>query len=282
MAQEAIQPQNSSIIGVNKYNHLKSLKPESLSDEQKQQIESYEAKSTQATPEQIKANFDYFDKIQQPKEDVEFKISAKHLYDLFKLNFHTINKRPFIKVENVTIKNLEPLIYYFSKDERFFGCENLSKISVPSFDKGILLVGTYGNGKTSTMRVFEHIFKEIESTTFKGYSANEVVNMFEKCNSDIDRDEFEARMWRGKRFFDDVKTEKIASNYGKVNLFKEIFEERYSRKLITHATCNFKEGFEGDVDIAIEEFGEKYGNRVYDRMFDMFNIIEFKGNSFRK
>jgi len=277
------QPQGiSSIIGVNKYNHLKSIKPENRTEEEKKMIEIYEAKSTQATPEQIQANFDYFDKLKQQKEEFEFSITAKHLWNLFKSNFELVNKKEFQIIPEITIENLEPIIYYFSKDERFFNCKNLSKLSIPSFEKGLLIIGTYGNGKTSTMRVFEHIFKPIKSMTFKGYSANEVVNMFEKCDSDIDRDEFEAKMWRGKRFFDDVKTEKLASNYGKVNIFKEIFEERYSRKLITHATANFKDGFEGDIDAAVEEFGEKYGNRVYDRIFEMYNIIEFKGKSFRK
>lgn len=269
------------MIGVNKYNHLKSLKSEVLTDEQKKQIELFESKSTQATPEQMKANFDYFDKIKQPKKNIEFSVTAKQLYKAFKANFETVTGKEF-KIVDETIENLEPIIYYFSKDERFFQCKNLSKLSVPSFEKGLLMIGTYGNGKTSTLRVFEHIFKPIKSMTFKGYTANDVVNMFEKCDSDVDRNEFEAKMWRGKRFFDDVKTEKMASNYGKINLFKEIIEERYSRKLITHLTANFKEGFEGDLEAAIDEFGEKYGSRVYDRVFEMFNIIEFKGKSFRK
>lgn len=280
--QEHLPNLHVEIIGVNKYNHLKSLKSDVLTDEQKKQIELFESKSTQATPEQIQANFDYFDKIKQPKKEIEFSISAKELYKAFKSNFETVTGKEFKIIEDVTIKNLEPIIYYFSKDERFFECENLSKLSVPSFEKGLLIIGTYGNGKTSTLRVFEHIFKMVKPITFKGYTANDVVNMFEKCDSDIDRDEFEARMWRGKRFFDDVKTEKMASNYGKINLFKEIIEERYSRKLITHITCNFKEGFEGDLEAAVDEFGEKYGSRVYDRIFEMFNIIEFKGKSFRK
>ena len=113
--------------------------------------------------------------------------------------------------------------------------------------------------------------------------------MFEKSSSEIQRDEFEKIMWRGSRYFDDLKTERIASNFGKVNIFKEILEERYNRMNTnstsinkTFITCNFKEGFENDIEAAIDEFGEKYGGRVYDRIFEMFNILEFKGLSFRK
>lgn len=287
----------TDIIGIRKYEHLKSLKPENRTELQKRQIEAYESKQIQATPEQIELQHNYFQKILQPKEHKPFSITAMELYQLFKRYFPIVNSREFVKVEGVTIKNLEPLIYYFAKDERFFDCENLSKLSEPSFDKGLLIIGHFGNGKTSTMKVFERIFKGISPITFKEYSANEVVLMFEKCvgdNADELRKEFEQVMYRGSRMFDDVKTERIASNYGKVNIFKEILEERYKRMIPnreinkdaptnkTIITCNYKEGFDGDIEAAVDEFGEKYGGRVCDRIYEMFNIIEFKGKSFRK
>ena len=276
----------TSIIGIRKYEHLKSLKAESLSDEQKKQIEVYESKQRFATPEQIELQNNYFDKILKPKEKKPFSITSRKLWELFKANFQEVNGRPFIKIEGITVKNLEPLIYYFSKDDRFFECENLNKeLSVPSFDKGLLIIGNYGNGKTSTMKVFEKIFKGIPDVGFKGYSANETVLMFEKCTgdeADTLRKEFEKTMWRGIRYFDDLKTERIASNFGKVNIFKEILEERYRLQSKTHITCNYKEGFENDLQAAVDEFGDKYGGRVWDRIFEMFNVIEFKGKSFRR
>ncbi len=274
-----------AIIGIRKYEFLKSLKSENLTEEQKKQIEVYESKQRFVTPEQIEKQNTYFDKILQPKPVKKFTISAKVLWELFKSNFQIVNNRPFIKIEGVTIKNLEPLIYYFSNDNRFFECENLSKISEPSFEKGLLIIGNYGNGKTSTMKVFEKIFKGIPEIGFKGYSANEAVLMFEKCTgdeADILRKEFEKTMWKGIRYFDDLKTERIASNFGKVNIFKEILEERYRLQSKTHITCNYKEDFENDLQAAIDEFGDKYGGRVWDRVYEMFNIIEFKGKSFRK
>lgn len=270
------------VIGINKYNQLKSFSSDLLSADQKAQIEAYESKQTAATPDQVDSRAKYVSKILEQKDKIKFSITARKLFNLFKANFQKINERPFIKIEGITIKNLEPLIYYFSKDERFFQCENLSRISEPSFEKGILIIGPYGNGKTSTMKVFEHILKGIPDVGFKSFSANEAVAMFEKCATDVDRDDFEKLMWRGIRNFDDLKTERIASNYGKVNIFKEILEERYRLKSKTFLICNFKEGFEGDLQAAIDEIGEKYGGRVWDRIYEMFNIIEFKGKSFRK
>jgi len=282
-ASTGIDNQISSIIGINKYLHLKSLKTENLTEEQSSQIKSYESKQKKATPEQTEREIKHFERIFQPEEKKEFSITAIQLWKLFKSKFPEVNQRPFIKIEGITVKNMEPLIYYFSKDERFFECENLRKeLSVPSFDKGLLIIGNFGNGKTSTMKVFEKIFKGIPEVGFKGYSANEVVTMFEKCSTDVDREYFENQLWRGIRYFDDLKTERIASNFGKVNIFKEIIEERYNRKAKTHVTCNFKKDHPGDINAALDEFEEKYDGRVYDRLFEMYNIIEFKGKSFRK
>ncbi len=270
------------VIGRNKYNNLKSFKNEDLSDEQKKQIEEYENRNRSESPEQIEKTKKYLQGLLVPVEKKEFSISAKELWVLFKSHFQITNNKPF-EITEFTIKNIEPIIYYFSKDERFFECDNLKKeLSVPNFDKGLLIIGNYGNGKTSIMKVFENIFKGIVGVGFKGYSANKVVTMFEKCSSDVDRDEFEKIMWRGTRYFDDLKTERIASNFGKVNIFKEIIEERYNRKSKTYVTCNYKKDFPDDLNAALDEFEDKYEGRVYDRIFEMFNIIEFKGKSFRK
>lgn len=273
----------NATIGFNRYQFLKGLSFEDLTEEEKGQIKAYE-ELHQPTEEQIENRKKFVRRIvaPEPEKEVEFKITAMQLFKLFKEKFLEVNGRPLIKIEGITIKNLEPLIYYFSKDERFFGCENLSKLSEPSFDKGLLVIGNFGNGKTSTMITFERIFQNIKGISFKGYSANEVVGMFEKCGDDISKKEFERKVNFGTRYFDDVKTERIASNFGKVNLFKDILESRYNNKVKTLVTCNYKEGFKGDTKAALDEFGEKYGGRVHDRLFEMFNIIEFKGKSFRK
>jgi len=223
---------------------------------------------------------DYFDKIYNPEPKKEVKITANGLFSVFKRIFIELNGKPF-ELNETTRENIAPFLYYFSKDEKFFKCQNLTSLSNPSFDKGLLVVGDFGNGKTSVFKTFEDIFKYLPSHIFTGYTANEVVTEFEKCSDEELRREFERKMYKGRRYFDDLKTERIASNYGKVNIFKEILEERYNRKSITYISCNYKDGFPNDINEALKEFGEKYGGRVYDRLFEMFNIIEFKGKSFR-
>ena len=144
-----------------------------------------------------------------------------------------------------------------------------------------MVIGTYGNGKTSIFKAFETALRST-NIRFKGFTANEVVNKFEACKNPLDKEEFYKIMNYGTRYFDDVKTERTANNYGKAELMKDILEARYINKARTYITCNFKEGADGDVELALLEFRDKYGNRVYDRLFEMFNIVVFKGESFRK
>lgn len=271
---------NDGAIGRRKYEFLKTINSEYLTAEQVSQIEDYELKFV-PTEKQIELQSAYWDKILSKEPEKPFEFTTKQLWQAFKFKFQEISGKPFEKTKE-SISNLEPVMYYFAKDERFFKCENLTKISNPSFDKGLLIVGGFGNGKTTIMRTFEALFKTVKNYSFKSYSANEVVVMFEKCHEDIDRVEFENIMFKGVRYFDDVKTERIASNYGKVNIFKDIIETRYDRGNKTYITCNYVENNHGNLEMALSEFGEKYGGRVFDRIYEMFNIIEFKGKSFRK
>ena len=132
------------------------------------------------------------------------------------------------------------------------------------------------------MRALERSFIGT-SVAFKGYTTNELVGMYEGCETPFAKKDFNERiMHTGTRYFDDVLTERQANNYGKANLMKDILEERYNRKLRTYISCNYDENHVGDIEKGLEQFGDRYGGRVYDRLFDMFNIIEFKGGSRRK
>jgi hypothetical protein len=274
-----------SMIGFNRYTFLKSLSVEDLTEEEISQMKNYEEKHFQ-TPEQKENQDNYMKKVRMPVVEIDQKFTKNELWKLFVKTFREVHGKEFVYNDEV-LENIKPLMYYFMEDDNFFSCKNLSKLSEPSFDKGLLIIGNFGNGKTATMEVFEKIFKTFKSISFKGYSANEVVNMFEKINpllkdQILTRSEFDKMMHSGKRYFDDVKTERHASNFGKMNLMKDILEVREKNNLKTHITCNFKDGFDNDIQAGLDEFEEKYGSRLYDRLFKMFNIIEFKGKSFRR
>ena len=269
-------------IGYNRYRFLKNLNFNDLSDEEKKEIETYESKNT-PSQEQIDYNKAYIESLKKEETKV-FSFDKKTLWNEFLKKYKEVNDVDFIQTKE-SIDNLKTIFLYFLKDESFLFCDNLSGLSKPSLDKGLLIVGNYGNGKTSIMMTFEQIFKKVKGYSFKSYSANGIVTLFESIKSDefsdLSKADFERRMNFGVRYFDDVKTERHASNFGKVNLFKDILENRDKNNSLTYITCNYKDGYPDDLEMALNEFEEKYGGRVYDRLFKMFNIIEFKGKSFR-
>ena len=287
-----------NLIGRHKYNQLKMNQLEGLilTDIEKKQIELYEEKgiSKPLTDEKAKLVEEYYKRVSEPKPKNEYEFNAKELLDLFLTQYSEYikkNSNNELIVNNESRSNILPLVYYFTKDDRFFKCENIVqsfnydgsiKTSEPSFDKGLLIVGGYGNGKTSIMNVFHRLFSRFDNLKFRSHNANDIVEMYELCDNADSKYSFWHRLNKDIIYFDDIKTERIASNYGKLNLFKDIIEKREIRNLKTFITCNYRESKHGDINDAILEFGELYGSRVFDRVFKMFNIIEFKGKSFRK
>jgi DNA replication protein DnaC len=293
--------QIGKLIGKRKYQALKALDLENLTDETLEafnlqfknitvaqalkMIEAYETEYTTAE-DYKKTVSEYFKKINQPKEKQEVKIMTKEwLWNNFS-HHYLKNEGVNYSQDQDSIENIKPIIYYFIGDfENFQKCINVSKLSIPSFEKGLLIIGGYGNGKTSVMRAIELSLRNT-NVAFKGYSANKIVSMYEACQNNFDKEEFYKTVLRGVRYFDDVLTEADASNYGKKTLFKDILEERNHLKRRTYITCNYAEGIdiksENLLEVSLEQFATKYGSRVYDRLFSDFNIIEFKGKSFRR
>lgn len=266
------------IIGKTKYQFLKGF--EILTELEQNQVDEFE-KVNGGVYSSNEYSKDYVRKLKNPVVNKPQALTKKWIWESFKESFLENEGKWFIET-NETLQNIKPLVYYFLGDiETFKQCKNVSTLSKPSLEKGLLIIGNYGNGKTSVFRAFEKALKQTD-LIFKGYSANEAVTMFEACKDAQEKEEFFKIMNKGTRYFDDIKTERMASNYGKTQLFKDILEARYNNKVRTYITCNFKENYPNDLNKAFDEFGEKYGSRVFDRLFEMFNIIEFTGKSFRE
>jgi len=289
--------QIGKIIGRRKYDALKKFDLEDLSEENIERfsktfkgltiaegvklIQEYEKKYTHLSEDTRKSTAEYFKRLHNPKQKKEKEIMTKDwLWKRFN-HFYKQNEGVAYSKDKTSLENLKPIVYYFIGDlQKFKQCDHVSNISEPSLKKGLLIIGGYGNGKTSVMRAMENSLKRT-NVTFKGHTSNEVVTMYEVCKNSFDKEDLNRQMKTGTLYFDDVLTERDASNYGKINLFKEILEERYNRNKKTYITCNYQEGSD-NLEDGLSQFGEKYGSRVYDRLFSMFNIIEFKGKSFRK
>jgi hypothetical protein len=72
---------------------------------------------------------------------------------------------------------------------------------------------------------------------------------------------------------DDLGTETLGRHYGnQVKRFSRGFNARYEKKTLTHATSN----------LALEDLQQVYGDRIFDRMIELFNDIPLEGKSRRK
>lgn len=297
------------IIGRRKYNELKSYNFNEMSAEEMvlfrkqfnisvavaiQKIETYEAHHQKKTPEEIEKIKKYNKKVfsiasgikeQQPVLDKEdFK---KKLYTSFQKEFFKLNGFKYI-TNGFYLENLKPIMYYFLGDlDNFKNCENVLKSDkcIPSLSKGLLLIGDFGNGKTSTMEAFSKTCRGTKKY-FNLIGSKEAVTKYSQLKDESYlQKEFYNELVSKNYLFDDMLKEGMASSYGNLNLIEQVLEDRYRRKKITHATINYKENESGvivNLDLAIQQIGEKYGGYLYDRTYSMFNIIEFKGKSLRK
>lgn len=228
-------------------------------------------------------------------------IDVESMYEVFKSGFQFFNGKEFDENANnaESRKFARTLCAYFIQKKAFVHSPLLNRKSEPSIKKGLMIIGDYGTGKTSVMKTFHEIFKyaqnnpitvkDIHGTdqilgrykfSFSYFTANGVVNDFESCGTADEKEYFWKTHQRGFKYYDDVMTERIGSNFGKIEVFKEIFEQRYSNpKSKTIISLNY---VGSSVESTLEAIGEKYGERVYDRLFEMFNIVELKGTSLRK
>ena len=230
-----------------------------------------------------------------PKE-----INVESFFETFQKAYCFYQKKEFNLVKNdgegrVFVRTL---CAYFLNKNGFYKSPILNKKSVPNLEKGLLVIGNYGTGKTSIFNTFYlmffNAFKDniciktkdellINLGHFKlnfgFHSSNEIVREFECLKSPEERNVFWKKYGNGTRYFDDLTTEHQASNFGKIELFKDILEARYSNKTKTFISLNFHGN---SVEETLDFLAEKYGERVYDRLFEMFNIIELKGKSFRE
>jgi len=164
---------------------------------------------------------------------------------------------------------LYKLIAYFLKDEPTCFQYNIN------LNKGILLSGPIGCGKTSIMNILkyltptEHKFfvKPCRDISFEfiqdGY---QIIHKYSKGKLY----EFEPKTI----CFDDLGTESNLKYYGnECNVMAEILLSRYdvyiAKRIQTHITTN----------LSASEIETQYGNRVRSRMRELFNLIAYDNNS---
>lgn len=190
------------------------------------------------------------------KSYVALQHTFDEVYDAFS-NGHTVDS-----FNERIVKNL---CFYFTEDPRFEG----------NLNKGLLLVGGVGIGKTTLM----HFFKRNQKFSYKVVSCREIESDFSStgeksvsnCSYNIEV-ATNANPYNQTHIgfcFDDLGTEANAKHFGhEKNVMAEIILNRYDNKLdfhCTHITTN----------LTAEEIKTQYGTRVSDRLKEMFNLIVF-------
>lgn len=152
-------------------------------------------------------------------------------------------------------------------------------ITNPSHRFGVMLAGSCGSGKTTLMRAFgrlvNHLRNEHHFTFmyqyFKPalflYDANEIIDAYK------DDEKFTAIRGKWMLGIDDLGEEPAeVLDYGNARYpVIRLLEHRYRSQLFTFVTTNL----DGTM------MAEKYGERIADRVQEMFHIIPYEGDSYR-
>lgn len=215
------------------------------------------------------------------KQLISSSIDSKELYQLFRKKFNEIEGQEFVVTEES--KSLVfTLIYFFQKKDNFYKSSLLYSYPKTRKDlnKGILIVGGFGCGKTSILRVFQHMINDNKLVNLKFTTTVDAVSKFESIE-DENMFDFKERLYRGHLIIDDLMAEKQASRFGKSELFEEVlFQRLENKKMNSIITMNYDSENPNNMEFAINKLS-RYGGRVFDRILGSFNFIELHGKSFR-
>jgi predicted ATPase len=153
----------------------------------------------------------------------------------------------------------------------FVGDANSCKEYGLDVDKGLLLTGPVGCGKTTLMRLLPHLVPHRRGYNF--IPCRNIVFGFNGVGFKMIQDYEDHKVY----CFDDLGVEHVGRYYGKdCNVMGEILISRYNifkqKGIKTHITTNLN----------ADELQEKYGERVRSRMREMFNLISFDEHSVDK
>ncbi len=153
-------------------------------------------------------------------------------------------------------------------------------------EKGVMLIGNIGVGKSVLMRIMQKLFKD-SPRAFRWLNCCDLKDLLE------DTPVTEVKEMYGKSlkmdlYIDDIGMGSIISNvYGnKLNIISEILIERYelfiSEGFKTHVSSNRPTALDKKKYPNIVTIEEVYGERVLDRLKEMCEVITWKGESLRK
>jgi len=179
---------------------------------------------------------------------------------------------------------LKILLLYFSGQKEDANSEKIIFNKSISLNKGLLLVGGVGVGKSLIFEILQiYTTRVLRRNGFQYHSASSIID-FLNINGKVYYNLFKENRQDENTikpitcYIDDIASKnEIVKHFGtEYNAIQELISIRYEvfirHKKLTHLSTN----------IFPKQLKEIYGSRIIDRMREMFNIIELKGESFRK
>lgn len=200
---------------------------------------------------------EYNEKLNRPLDYLKY--SHTQILDYYKSKY-TIDDANKSVVENMCM--------YFTEEKGKY-----------DLNKGLMLIGGVGIGKTTLME----FFRRNQKASYRLMSCREIESDFSsEGEKSVAYCSYNVQIATNSNpfghqeigfCFDDLGTEANGKHFGKEkNVIAEIILNRYDNRLpyhYTHLTTN----------LTAEEIRSQYGTRVTDRMREMFNIITFDKNA---
>jgi len=189
-------------------------------------------------------------------------LSEHEFIELFQLEAKKVllkrNKKCEFKFDDNNREVIKQLFYYLAGSELFEG----------DLEKGILLLGTIGSGKTIIMQTFCSLFNTISPR--KRIMIIKARTLWETVKETPDQFNFYKKR---PLYIDDIGKEPLTvKNFGnEINPMAELLSLRYDEGAFTYATGNYN----------LNTLTGFYGETITDRMKDMFNFIILPGGSRR-
>ena len=211
---------------------------------------------------------EYWEKVSKPTQWPKY--SAEELMGVFMDTFKNRTGKNF-ELDQYSGPVLEAICLYFTTDERFLELDEAY-----SFEKGILLFGNVGCGKSEIMKILEWNQKAsyqccscadiAREHSTKGY------NQFDKYTNPAPNHSTSQRFFGHELLgwcFDDIGFETEARHFGKAtNIMAEILHKSYENP-------KMRGRIHGTTNLSSEELLRYYGTRITSRMRESFNVIAY-------
>lgn len=220
---------------------------------------------------------------------VETQWDYKTTYSFMQYKSNGLFDGKFIIDENNEII-FKILCLYFSKDQRFVKMAEEIGVKNPTLEKGILLAGVIGTGKTWMMK----LFSKNQRQCFFIRDCPKIAETFaNQSKEDRDKGKDPLQLFYHPPALpvndtdnflhthlglclDDMGKEEIKNFYGnRKNVIGDLIETRYS-------LGNTGIMLHGNTNLSMPQFKDFYGDRVGSRVREIMNVIELKGSDRRK